>query len=331
MSYSVISPRSIAIVGATDKEGSVGRAITCNITRHFKGPVFSVNPTKESLFGTKSYKSILDIPHEIDLAVIVTKNGIVPRLLEECGEKKVRGAIIITAGFKETGKEGARLEEEVKEIARKNGIRIIGPNCVGVMNLDPNVMMNATFLKTTPKPGNVALVSQSGAICAALVEDGNAEDLGFSAVVSLGNKADLTEVEILEMLSSHEETKVIVMYLEDIHEGQEFINICKQLTRRSLTKKPVIVLKAGRSARGAKAAMSHTGALMGSDEIYEAALRQSGVIRADTMEELFDYATAFSKQPLPLKGDLVIVSNSGGPAIISTDAGEKYAIRMAVI
>ncbi len=225
-----------------------------------------------------------------------------------------------------------RLEDEVRTIAQRYNIKVIGPNCLGVMNLDPNVMMNATFLKRIPKQGNIALVSQSGAICAALVEDASAEDVGFSAVVSMGNKMDQTEVEILEMLSLHQQTKVIVMYLEDIHDGHKFINICKQITKLNSIKKPVLVLKSGRSARGAKAAMSHTGALMGSDEVYDAALRQAGAIRVDTLEELFDYAAAFAKQPIPTKGgDLLIVSNAGGPAIISTDACEKFGIKMADI
>jgi 4-hydroxybutyrate---CoA ligase (ADP-forming) len=332
MSFSVLSPRSIAVIGATDKEGSVGRAITSNIVKDFKGSVFPVNPTKDLIFGIKTYKSVVEVPQEVDLAVIVTRNAIVPKILEECGTKKVKAAIIITAGFKETGKgEGTKLEEEVRTIAQRHGIRVIGPNCLGVMNLDPKVMMNATFLKSIPKSGNIALVAQSGAICAALVEDASAEDVGFSAVVSMGNKVDQTEVEILEMLSLHRHTKVIVMYLEDIHDGHKFINICKQITKSNSIEKPVLVLKSGRSARGAKAAMSHTGALMGSDEVYDAALRQAGAIRVDTMEELFDYAAAFSKQPIPSKGDLVIVSNAGGPAIISTDACEKFGIKMADI
>lgn len=331
MSYSVLSPRSIAVIGATDKEGSVGHAITANILRDFKGTVFPVNPAKGNVLGMKAYKSVTEIPHEIDLAVIVTKNTVVPKILEECGTKKVKGAIIITAGFKETGKDGEKLEEEVKRISQKYGIRVIGPNCIGVMNLDPKVMMNATFIKNISKPGNIALVSQSGAICAALVENASAENVGFSAVISMGNKVDLAEVEILEMLGSHDQTRVIVMYLEDMHNGQQFINICKKVTKNNNIKKPILVLKSGRSARGARAAMSHTGALMGSDEIYDAALRQGGAIRVDTMEELFDYAAAFAKQPLPSQGDLVIVSNAGGPAIISTDSCEKYGIRMADI
>ncbi len=190
-------------------------------------------------------------------------------------------------------------------------------------------MMNSTFLKITPKSGKIALVSQSGAICAALVEDASAQGIGFSAVVSMGNKADMTEIDILKMLADHEQTKVIVMYLEDMGDGQEFLKVCKQITKNN--KKPILVLKSGRSPEGAKAAMSHTGALMGSDEIYDAVIKQSGAIRVDTMEELFDYATAFSKQPLPTEGDLVIVSNAGGPAIISTDSCSKLGIKMAKI
>ena len=331
MSYSILSPQSIAIIGASDKKGSVGHAITSNIIKDFKGSVFPVNPTKDKIFGMKAYKSVIDIPQEIDLAVIVTKNTTVPKIMEECGIKKIKGAIIITAGFKETGKDGKKLEDEVKTIAQKYGIKVIGPNCLGAMNLDPNVMMNATFLKSIPKPGNVALVSQSGAICAALVEDASVEDIGFSAVVSMGNKVDQTEVEMLEILSLHPQTKVIVLYLEDMHDGHKFINICKQITKLNDIKKPVLVLKSGRSVRGAKAAMSHTGALMGSDGVYDAALKQAGAIRVDTMEELFDYAAAFSKQPIPSKGDLVIISNAGGPAIISTDACEKFGVKMADI
>ncbi|HET6458321.1 MAG TPA: 4-hydroxybutyrate--CoA ligase [Nitrosopumilaceae archaeon] len=326
-----LSPKSIAIIGASDKEGSVGRAITSNILKGYTGKIFPISPTRETVFDKKAYKSVLDVPEEIDLAVVITKNDVVPSVLEECGKKKLKGVIIITAGFKEVNEEGAALERRLGEIAKQYNLRIIGPNCLGVMNLAPQTMMNSTFLKVTPKSGEIALVSQSGAICAALVEDASGQGIGFSAVISMGNKVDLNEVDILRMLAEHEQTKVIVMYLEDLGNGQEFLKICKQITRLNSVKKPVLVLKSGRSPEGAKAAMSHTGALMGSDEIYDALLKQSGAIRVDTMEELFDYATAFSKQPLPTKGDLVIVSNAGGPAIISTDACSKLGIKMATI
>jgi 4-hydroxybutyrate---CoA ligase (ADP-forming) len=324
-----LSPKSIAIIGASDKEGSVGRAITSNIMKGYKGTIYPISPTRETVFDKKAYKSVLDVPGKIDLAVVVTKNTIVPAVLEECGKKKLRGAIVITAGFKEVDEEGAKLEQKLKDIAKKYKLQIIGPNCLGVMNLEPSTMMNSTFLKITPKSGEIALISQSGAICAALVEDASAQGIGFSAVISMGNKADMSEIDMLKMLAEHKQTKVIVMYLEDMGNGQEFLKVCKDITRKK--KKPVLVLKSGRSPEGAKAAMSHTGALMGSDEIYDALLKQSGAIRVDTMEELFDYATAFSKQPLPINGDLVIVSNAGGPAIISTDVCSKLGIRMAKI
>ena len=325
----ILTPRSIAVIGASDKPGSVGATITSNIIKGFKGAVYPISPSRDKVFSKKAYKSVLDVPNNIDLAVIVIKNTLVAQVLEECGKKRIAGVIIITAGFKEVDEEGARREEQVKEIAKKYKIQVIGPNCLGVMNLDPKTMMNSTFLKVTPKSGKIALVSQSGAICAALVEDASAQGIGFSAVVSLGNKASMSEVDVLKMLAKHRQTEVIVMYLEDMGDGQEFLKVCKNITKR--LKKPVLVLKSGRSPEGAKAAMSHTGALMGSDEIYDALLRQSGAIRVDTMEELFDYATAFSKQPLPSKGGLAIVSNAGGPAIISTDACSKAGIKMADI
>ncbi len=330
MSESVfLSPKSIAVIGASDKTGSVGATITSNIMNGFTGVVYPISPSRETVFSKKAYKTVLDVPKSIDLAVIVIKNTLVAPVLVECGKKKIKGVIIITAGFKEVDEEGAKREQEIKDIAKKYKIQIIGPNCLGVMNLDPKTMMNSTFLKVTPKSGKIALVSQSGAICAALVEDAGAQGIGFSAVVSLGNKAVMSEVDILKILANHEQTRVIVMYLEDMGNGREFLKVCKKITKK--LKKPVLVLKAGRSPEGAKAAMSHTGALMGSDEIYDALLRQSGAIRVDTMEELFDYATAFSKQPLPSSGGLVIVSNAGGPAIISTDACSKMNIKMADI
>ena len=324
-----LSPKSIAIIGASDKRGSVGSTITSNIMNGFTGIVYPISPSRDTVFYKKAYKSVLDVPKSIDLAVIVIKNTLVAAVLEECGKKKIKGVIIITAGFKEVDEEGAKREQELKDIAKKYQIQIIGPNCLGVMNLDPKTMMNSTFLKITPKSGEIALVSQSGAICAALAEDASAQGIGFSAVISMGNKAVMSEVDVLKMLAAHKQTKVIVMYLEDMGNGQEFLKVCKNITRK--LKKPVLVLKSGRSPEGAKAAMSHTGALMGSDEIYDALLKQAGAIRVDTMEELFDYATAFSKQPLPTAGGLVIVSNAGGPAIISTDACSKLGIRMAKI
>ncbi len=324
-----LSPSSIAIIGASEKPG-VGKAIFSNILNGYRGKIYPITPSSSSVFGIKAYKSVLDIPEDVDLAVVATPSKIVPSVMEEIGKKKIKASIIVSAGFKEVDESGAKLEQQIQEIGRHHGIRIIGPNCLGIMSLTEQNLMNLTFLKITPKYGEIALVSQSGAICAATVEDAMAQGIGFSKVISMGNKVDMDENDILELLEEDPSTKVILMYLEDIHDGRRFMNIAKRITLEK--RKPIIVLKSGRTPEGAKAAMSHTGALMGSDEIYESVFKQSGVIRVDTMQELFELSTAFSKQPLPVndKG-VVIVSNAGGPAIISTDSCSKYGIQMADI
>ena len=324
-----LSPSSIAIIGASEKPG-VGKAIFLNILNGYRGKIYPITPSSSSVFGIKAYKSVLDIPEDVDLAVVATPSKIVPSVMEEIGKKKIKASIIVSAGFKEVDESGAKLEQQIQEIGRHHGIRIIGPNCLGIMSLTEQNLMNLTFLKITPKYGEIALVSQSGAICAATVEDAMAQGIGFSKVISMGNKVDMDENDILELLEEDPSTKVILMYLEDIHDGRRFMNIAKRITLEK--RKPIIVLKSGRTPEGAKAAMSHTGALMGSDEIYESVFKQSGVIRVDTMQELFELSTAFSKQPLPVndKG-VVIVSNAGGPAIISTDSCSKYGIQMADI
>jgi 4-hydroxybutyryl-CoA synthetase (ADP-forming) len=319
------SPKSIAIIGASEKPG-VGKTIFYNIAKHFKGKIYPVTPSNPTVGGLTAYKNVLDIPDSVDLAVVAAPSKFTPAVMEEVGKKGIKGAIIVSAGFKEVDEAGAKLEREVGEIAKKYGIRVIGPNCLGIMSFSKDNIMNSTFLKVTPKYGNIALVSQSGAICAATVEDAEAQDIGFSKVISMGNKVDMDESDVLELLAEDEDTRVIVMYLEDIRNGRRFMEIAKEITTEK--KKPIIVLKAGRTAEGAKAAASHTGALGGSDANYEAAFAQCGVIRVDTMGELFDLATAFSKQPIP-EGDVVIVSNAGGPAIISTDACSKYGLKMA--
>jgi 4-hydroxybutyryl-CoA synthetase (ADP-forming) len=326
MSNSIFfSPKSIAIIGASEKPG-VGKTIFYNIAKHFKGKIYPVTPSNPTVGGLTAYKNVLDIPDSVDLAVVAAPSKFTPAVMEEVGKKGIKGAIIVSAGFKEVDEAGAKLEREVGEIAKKYGIRVIGPNCLGIMSFSKDNIMNSTFLKVTPKYGNIALVSQSGAICAATVEDAEAQDIGFSKVISMGNKVDMDESDVLELLAEDEDTRVIVMYLEDIRNGRRFMEIAKEITTEK--KKPIIVLKAGRTAEGAKAAASHTGALGGSDANYEAAFVQCGVIRVDTMGELFDLATAFSKQPIP-EGDVVIVSNAGGPAIISTDACSKYGLKMA--
>jgi 4-hydroxybutyrate---CoA ligase (ADP-forming) len=328
MSNSIFfSPKSIAIIGASEKPG-VGKTIFYNIAKHFKGKIYPVTPSNPTVGGVTAYKNVLDIPDSIDLAVVAAPSKFTPDVMEEVGKKGIKGAIIVSAGFKEVDEAGAKLEREVGEIAKKYDIKVIGPNCLGIMSFSKDNIMNSTFLKITPKYGNIALVSQSGAICAATVEDAEAQNIGFSKVISMGNKVDMDESDVLELLAEDEDTRVIVMYLEDIRNARRFMEIAKKITTEN--KKPIIVLKAGRTAEGAKAAASHTGALGGSDANYEAAFAQCGVIRVDTMGELFDLATAFSKQPLP-DGNVVIVSNAGGPAIISTDACSRYGLKMADI
>ena len=328
MSNSIFfSPKSIAIIGASEKPG-VGKTIFYNIAKHFKGKIYPVTPSNPTVGGLTAYKNVLDIPDSTDLAVVAAPSKFTPSVMEEVGKKGIKGAIIVSAGFKEVDEVGAKLEREVGEIAKKYGIKVIGPNCLGIMSFSKDNIMNSTFLKITPKYGNIALVSQSGAICAATVEDAEAQNIGFSKVISMGNKVDMDESDVLELLAEDEDTRVIVMYLEDIRNARRFMEIAKKITAER--KKPIIVLKAGRTAEGAKAAASHTGALGGSDANYEAAFAQCGVIRVDTMGELFDLATAFSKQPLP-DGDVVIVSNAGGPAIISTDSCSRYGLKMADI
>jgi 4-hydroxybutyrate---CoA ligase (ADP-forming) len=324
-----LNPQSIAVIGASEKPG-VGKAIFSNIINGYKGKIYPITPSNPTVFGINAFKSVIDISEDIDLAVIATPNKTVPQVMEEIGKKKIKGVIIVSAGFKEVDESGALLEKQIGDIGKQYGIRIIGPNCLGIMSLSQSSMMNATFLKITPEVGGIALVSQSGAICAATVEDAIAQGIGFSKVISMGNKVDMDENDILELLSEDDDTKVIVMYLEDIHDGKRFMQIAKRITKEK--KKPILVLKSGRTPEGAKAAMSHTGALMGSDETYDALFKQSGVIRVDTMQELFETSTAFAKQPIPpLNGGVVIVSNAGGPAIISTDACSKYGLKMADI
>jgi len=324
-----LSPRSVAVIGASEK-GGVGNAIFSNILNGYKGKIYPINPSSPTVLGIKAYKSVLDVPEDIDLAVVATPNRIVPAVMEDIGKKKIKGAIIVTAGFKEVDEQGAKLEKYIGSIAKRYGTRIIGPNCLGIMSLSESNIMNLTFLKITPMYGGIALISQSGAICAATVEDAIEQRIGFSKVISMGNKVDMDENDILELLADDVETKVIVMYLEDIHDGRRFMQISKRIIMEN--RKPIIVIKAGRTPEGARAAISHTGALMGADETYDALFVQSRVIRVDTMQELFELSTAFSKQPTPPEqGGVVIVSNAGGPAIISTDACSKYGLKIADI
>ncbi|MEM4274260.1 MAG: acetate--CoA ligase family protein [Candidatus Nitrosocaldaceae archaeon] len=317
----IFEPSSIALIGASDKKSSIGNAIMHNIINNgFKGKIYPVNPSCKSVFGKECFNSILDIDEYIELAIIVTPSRTLPSIMNECAEKGVNASIIISAGFREVGEEGRALEEEVKSIAKKNNIRIIGPNCIGIINTE--TFLNTTFIRYMPRHGNISLISQSGAICGAILEYAKDRIIGFSKVISLGNKLDVNENDALETFINDSSTKVIIVYLEDLVEPKRFIELSNKST------KPIIVMKVGRSTIGMDVTRSHTGALAGSEEMYNAIFEDAKVLRVDTLEELFDAAIAFASQPLPEEG-CAILSNAGGAAVIAADSSHDYNISLA--
>ncbi len=318
---SIFYPKSIALIGASRQPGSVGQSLLANLLgSRYQGIIFPVNPKADGVLGIKAYPSVLKVPDEVDLAVVVVPSRLVPAVLDDCGKKGIRGAIIISAGFKEIGGEGVELERRVQGIMRRHKITLVGPNCLGVINTDSSSSMNATFGTRMPKEGNIAFVSQSGALCVAVLDYAKEANIGFSKFISMGNKAGVGENELLRYLQSDPKTDVILMYLEDLVDGRKFMDIAREITSSRAHPKPIIALKAGRTLAGARAASSHTGSLAGSDKVYDAIFDQSGVRRVDTMEELFDYVKAFSTQPLPKGRNVAIVTNSGGPGILATDS-----------
>jgi acetyltransferase len=309
------SPKTVAVIGATENVGSVGRTLLWNImTSPFGGTVYPVNPKRSSVLGVKAYASISDIPEEVDLAVIVTPPPSIPGLIKECGENGVRGAIVISAGFKEIGPEGAVLEQKLLEEAQKANIRVIGPNCLGVMS--PLSGFNATFATTIARPGSVGFISQSGALCTAVLDWSLKEMVGFSAFVSVGSMVDVGWGDLIHHLGNDPKTRSIVIYMESIGNARAFLSAAREVALN----KPIIVIKPGRTAAAAKAAASHTGSLTGSDEVLEAAFRRSGVLRVNNIADLFYMAEVLSKQPSPRGKRLTIVTNAGGPGVLATDA-----------
>ena len=313
----LLRPASVAVIGASANRAKVGNNVLLNILQGgYEGEVYPVNPGADTIEGKTCYKNVSDIPGSVDLAVIIIKRDLVIPMLRACGQKGVKAVIIITAGFGETGEEGRKLQKEIMQIVRQNRMTMMGPNCLGLIN--PWHKLNASFGQGLGTPGPIALISQSGALITAIQDLAADENIGFSMLASLGNKASLDEVTFLQNLKDDANTKVVAAYLEDISRGQEFMRIAEQVNKT----KPVIVLKSGRTASGAKAASSHTGSLAGADRAYDSAFERSGVIRADSIEHLFDIATALAYQPLP-KGDRVaVVTNAGGPGIMMTDALE---------
>ncbi|HXF61595.1 MAG TPA: bifunctional acetate--CoA ligase family protein/GNAT family N-acetyltransferase, partial [Caldilineaceae bacterium] len=311
----IFSPRNVAVIGATETPGSVGRTLLWNLISHpFGGAVFPVNPKRSSVLGIHAYPKIADVPAQVDLAVVATPALSVPGVIEECVEAGVKGAIIISAGFKEIGKRGAQLEAKILRRARKGQMRIIGPNCLGVMR--PLSGLNATFAKGMARPGNVGFISQSGALCTAVLDWSFRENVGFSAFVSIGSMLDVDWGDLIYYLGDDDQTKSIIMYMETIGNAQSFLSAAREV---SLTK-PIIVIKAGRTAAAAKAAASHTGSLAGSDDVLEAAFRRCGVLRVETLSHLFAMSEVLAKQPRPRGPRLTIVTNAGGPGVLATDA-----------
>ncbi len=317
-------PKSVAVVGATrDPKGLGGSVLNNILTAGYSGPVFPINPKATEIAGLRAYPSVTDVPDAVDLAVVTTPAKFVPQIVDECGRKGVRGIIVISAGFREVGPEGRKMEREVTDTAARYGMRVIGPNVLGVV--DTFAPVNATFAAVMPRQGRTAFMSQSGALMSAILDWSLGEDFGFSSMVSLGNKADVDEIDLLQYWVDDENTRVILGYLEGIADGPRFIQTAKKVTK----KKPVLLIKSGTTAAGQRAVSSHTGTLAGSDAAYKAAFAQCGVIRATSVQELFDYAFAFANQPVPLGGNVAVVTNAGGPGIMASDAAERLGLRIA--
>ncbi|AFL66863.1 acetate--CoA ligase alpha subunit [Desulfurococcus amylolyticus] len=316
-------PRSIAVIGASRTPGKIGYIVLRNIKGYgFQGKVYPINPHADEILGYKAYPSILDVPDEVDVAIVTVPADSVPEVIEESGRKGVKVAVVITSGFSEVG--NVELENKIVETARKYGMRILGPNIFGYVYTPSNI--NATFGPLEVARGSIALISQSGALGIALMGWTIMNEIGLSTLLSVGNMADLDVAELSEYLADDPNTRVITIYLEGIKPGRggEFIKKMKEIT----LKKPVVVIKAGRSRRGAAAAASHTGSLAGSDNLYEAAFKQAGIIRAYTVEEMFDIARVFAAQPLPKGENTIIITNGGGVGVLATDAAEFNDVKL---
>lgn len=316
------NPKSICVIGASNTPGKVGHTVMNNLIKSgFTGNIYPINPNSDEILGHKVYKRVLEVPEDIEIAIFTIKSLYVPDVAEECGRKGVKGLIIISAGFKEVGGNGVIREENLIEITKKYNMRILGPNCLGFIGIN----YNGSFAAYSPKKGNIAMISQSGAMLTGMMDYSMEQPYGFSCNISLGNKADLGAVDFIEYLANDDQTKVILCYLESIKDGDRFLEVVPKAAK----KKPIVILKSGVSTAGARAASSHTGALAGSDIAYDLAFEKCGVIRARSIEELFDYGETFIYQPIPKKNSFAIVTNAGGPGIVATDAFEKERIGLA--
>jgi acetyltransferase len=324
----VFAPKSVAVIGASTQRGSLGREILHNIIEYeFNGKLFPVNPKADFIHSIKCYPSVLDIPDEVELAIVVVPSVAVVDVARQCGQKGVKGLVVISAGFKETGPEGAERERQLVQIVRDYGMRMIGPNCMGVFSTHPHVRLNATFAPTMPIDGDIAFMSQSGAMGVAILNATTRLNIGFSFFASVGNKADVSGNDLLTYWESDERTRVIALYLESFGNPRRFTRLAKRISRH----KPIVAVKSGRTAAGARAATSHTGALAGGERAVGALLRQCGVIRADSIGEMLDLVAAFSRCPIPQGNRVAVLTNAGGPGIMTTDSLLALGMRMAAL
>lgn len=319
-------PKAVAIVGASNKENSIGRILVENLQKDgFPGSIYPINPKNEDILGIRAFPTITDVPAGLDLAIVAIPIKGVPEIMRECWQAKVPAVIIISAGGKEVGEVGQEIEAEIKAAAQGGGIRYLGPNCMGI--LCPSSRLNASFAAHSAKPGGIAFLSQSGAICSAILDWADTQNVGFSHFVSIGSMADINFAEMIDYLGNDDRAKSIIIYMENLVNHRRFMSAARSVSRV----KPIIVVKSGRSAAAAKAAASHTGALAGQDEAYNAAFRRAGIIRVDTIDQLFNCAEALSKMPRPLGGSLAIITNAGGPGVMAVDAFNKWQREPAVL
>ncbi len=326
--FKIFNPKSIAVVGTNNVKGTVPYDILFNILKtEFTGVVFPVSPGEKSICSVKAYKYVVDITDPIDLAIIVFPSAVCHMALEQCGQKGIKGVVIISAGFKEVGEKGLEREKQLRQIAEKYDMSIIGPNCLGIINTDPFINLNASFARKMPEQGNIGFLSQSGALCTAVLDYARAKHIGFSKFISFGNKVDISEIDLIYYLMEDDKTRVILLYLEEVTDGRALMQAARDVTR--LKGKPVLLLKAGRTEAGASAAASHTGSLAGNDEIFDAAFKQAGIIRCENIEEMFNIAIAFAYQPAPRSNKVAIITNAGGPGVLTTDAAIRDGLQLA--
>jgi acetyltransferase len=336
----ILAPQSVAVIGASTTPGKVGHDIFVNILKGgFTGTLYPVNPTARSISSVRAYASIKDVPDRLDLAIVILPPQPALQAIQDAVAQGVKGLVIVSAGFREVGAAGLEIENRIVSVCREAGVRLIGPNCLGVINPLPAVRLNASFSARMPKAGNISFISQSGALCTAVLDFAADRNFGFSKFISIGNKADVDELDLLRYLHQDPDTEVILLYVEELRRGPEFIQAVKEITCGDYRPKPVLVIKSGRTSAGAQAAASHTGSLSGTEGVYNAIFQQAGIIRVESIDELFDFATAFAykneselgklRRKVPAGNRVAIVTNAGGPGIVATDMTMFSGLQLA--